>query len=245
MRKQTKIMAGMMAGLAVLALGHPAVARPARGAVAAAVADPARPAEDKARDEARKPAAMLAFAQVRPGMTIGELLPGNGYFTRILAKAVGARGTVYAWLPGEGPGRFVERFDPVARAYPNVKLVRGDVFTAPQKVDLVWTSQNYHDLFLRGGNADATNAAVFAALKPGGIYLVIDHRGAAGTGTSEAGTLHRIDEAAVIAGVQKAGFVLDDEDMSLRRSEDDHTQPVFKLHDATDQMVLRFRKPAK
>ncbi|MFX5817346.1 hypothetical protein ABTE26_20835, partial [Acinetobacter baumannii] len=76
-------------------------------------------------------------------MTIGELLPGNGYFTRILAKAVGARGTVYAWLPGEGPGRFVERFDPVARAYPNVKLVRGDVFTAPQKVDLVWTSQNY------------------------------------------------------------------------------------------------------
>lgn len=234
----------LMAGLAALAQGDPAMAKPA-GGVAAAVADAGRPAEDKARDAARKPAEMLAFARIRPGMKLGELLPGNGYFTRILAKAVGPRGKIYAWLPGEGPSKFVERFDPVAKAYSNVTLVRGTVFAAPEKVDLVWTSQNYHDLFLRGGNADATNAAVFAALKPGGTYLVIDHRGGAGTGTSEAGTLHRIDEAAVIVGVEKAGFVLDDEDMSLRRADDDHTQPVFKLHDATDQMVLRFRKPVK
>lgn len=237
----------LMAGLMGLALASPVAAKPAgkAGLAAAAVADSGRPAEDKARDAARKPAEMLAFAQVRPGMKIGELLPGNGYFTRIFAKAIGPRGTVFAWLPGEGPSKSVERFDPVAKAYPNVTLVRGAAFAAPQKVDMVWTSQNYHDLYLRGGNADATNAAVFAALKPGGIYLVIDHRGAAGTGTSEAGTLHRIDEAAVIAGVLKAGFVLDDEDMSLRRADDDHTQPVFKLHDATDQMALRFRKPLK
>ena len=238
-----------MTGLAALVLAQPALARPSgakpAASAAAAIADAARPAEDKARDAARKPAEMLAFARIRPGLKIGELLPGTGYFTRIFAKAVGPRGVVYAWLPGEGPSRFVERFDPVTKAYPNVKLVRGDVLTAPEKLDLVWTSQNYHDLFLRGGNADATDAAVFAALKPGGTYIVIDHRGAAGTGTSEAGTLHRIDEAAVIAGVLKAGFVLDDEDMSLRRADDDHTQPVFKLHDATDQMVLRFRKPAK
>ena len=244
MRMSSKF--AITAGALAVALGGviPAAATTV-GPIAAAVADAARPAEDTARDAARKPAAMLAFAQVRAGMKIGELIPGNGYFTRILAKAAGPNGTVYAWLPGTGESRFTERFDPVAKAYGNVRVVRGDVLSVPAKLDLVWTSQNYHDLYLRGGNAAATNAAVFAALKPGGIYLVIDHRGAAGTGTSEAGTLHRIDEAAVISGVLKAGFVLDDEDMSLRRADDDHTQPVFKLHDATDQMVLRFRKPVR
>lgn len=241
--RATKLaMLGLAGALASLA--PPAFAKPG-GAVASAIADPARPAEDKARDDARKPAAMLAFAQVRPGEKIGELLPGAGYFTRLFARAVGSRGMVYAWIPGAAPSRFVERFDPVAKAYPNVRLVRGDVIAAPEKLDMVWTSQNYHDLFLHGGTADPTNVAVFAALKPGGLYVIVDHRGAAGTGTAEAGTLHRIDEAAVIAGVLKAGFVLDGEDMSLRRAEDDHTQPVFKLHDATDQMVLRFRKPGR
>ncbi|MBC2668048.1 class I SAM-dependent methyltransferase [Novosphingobium piscinae] len=239
-----RVIATLLAGAAALVLTVPAAAKPA-APIVAAVADKARPADDVARDAARKPADMLAFAQVRPGLKIGELLPGNGYFTRVFAKAVGARGTVYAWLPGSGANRMTERFDPILKTYSNVKLVRGDGLAAPEKLDMVWTSQNYHDLFLRGGNADAANAAVFAALKPGGTYLVVDHRGAAGTGTSETGTLHRIDEAAVISTVLKAGFVLDDEDMSLRRAEDDHTQPVFKLHDATDQMVLRFRKPAK
>lgn len=245
-----KRMTGVLAGAAAIALalsGTVQAKAPARpsSTIAAAVADAARPAEDKARDAARKPAEMLAFAQVRPGMKIGELLPGNGYFTRVFAKAVGPKGRVYAWIPGSGPSRGTERFDPVATAYGNVKVVRGDALAAPEPLDMVWTSQNYHDLFLRGGTADATDAAVYAALKPGGLYLVVDHRGAAGTGISEVGTLHRIDEAAVIAGVLKAGFELDDEDMSLRRADDDHSQPVFKLHDATDQMVLRFRKPAR
>lgn len=243
-----RMIATILTGAAALVLATPAIAKPAAkpaSAVAAAVADPARPAEDRARDGARKPAEMLAFAQIRPGLKIGELLPGNGYFTRIFAKAIGSRGTVYAWIPGTGSTRMTERFDPILKAYPNVKAVRGDALAAPEKLDLIWTSQNYHDLYLRGGTATAANAAAFAALKPGGTYLVIDHRGAAGTGTSEAGTLHRIDEAAVISGVLKAGFVYDDENMSLRRSEDDHTQAVFKLHDATDQFVLRFRKPVK
>ena len=238
-----RVMAKILTGAVALALTAPALAKPA-APIAAAVADKARPADDTARDAARKPAEMLAFAQVRPGMKIGELLPGTGYFSRLFARAVGPRGTVYAWLPGTGPSRMTERFDPILKAYPNVRLVRGDAIAAPEKLDMIWTSQNYHDLYLRGGNADATNKAAFAALKPGGTYLVVDHRGAAGSGTSEAGTLHRIDEAAVISGVLRAGFVMDDESMALRRVEDDHTLPVFKLHDATDQMVLRFRKPA-
>lgn len=239
-----RITGSILATAAAFALASPLAAKPA-APIAAAVSDKGRPADDTARDAARKPAEMLAFAQVRSGMAIGELLPGNGYFTRVFARAIGPRGTVYAWLPGTEPGRMTERFDPILKAYPNVRLVRGDALAAPVKLDMVWTSQNYHDLYLRGGNADATNAAVFAALKPGGTYIVVDHRGAAGTGTSETGSLHRIDEAAVIAGVLKAGFVLDDESMALRRADDDHTQAVFKLHDATDQMVLRFRKPLK
>ena len=243
-----RMIATILAGAAALALASPALAKSSAkpaGAVATAVSDAARPADDVARDGARKPAEMLVFAGVHPGMKIGELLPGNGYFSRIFSKAVGPRGMIYAWIPRTGSSRMTERFDPILKSYANIKVVRGDALAAPEKLDMIWTSQNYHDLYLRGGTATATNAAVFAALKPGGTYLVIDHRGAAGTGTSEAGTLHRIDEAAVISGVLKAGFVYDDENMSLRRSEDDHTQAVFKLHDATDQMVLRFRKPAK
>lgn len=236
MRRAVLLFAGAML------LSAPALARPAN-LIAAAIADPARPAEDTARDGLRKPAELLAFAGIRPGMTIGELLPGGGYFTRIFAKAVAPRGKAYAWLPTAVPDKYVTRFEPVTKAYANVILERGEVLSAPEPLDLVWTSQNYHDLFLHGGSAAPTNAAVFKALKPGGVYLIVDHRGNPGTGTSEAGTLHRIDEAAVITGVEKAGFVLADESMALRRTDDDHTVKSFDLHDRTDQFVLKFVKP--
>lgn len=237
-----------LAVLAALALATPlaAYAKPAgptAAAIADALADPGRPAEDKARDDLRKPAELLAFAGIKPGMKIGELLPGGGYFTRIFAKAVAPRGKVHAWLPAAIPDKYVARFAPVPKAYANVTLQRGETFSAPEPLDLVWTSQNYHDLYLRGGTAAPTNAAVFKALKPGGVYLIVDHRGNAGTGTSEADTLHRIDEARVITDVEKAGFVLADESMALRRTDDDHTAKVFDLHDRTDQFVLKFVKP--
>lgn len=230
--------------LAALAFATPlpAQARPATP-IAAAIAAPARPAEDKARDDLRKPAELLAFAGVRPGIKVGELLPGGGYFTRIFAHAIGPRGRVHAWLPAAIPDKYVTRFEPVTKAYANVTLQRSETFSAPEPLDLVWTSQNYHDLYLRGGNATATNAAVFQALKPGGVYLVIDHRGNPGTGISEADTLHRIEESRVITDVEQAGFVLADESMALRRADDDHTAKVFDLHDRTDQFVLKFVKP--
>lgn len=227
----------------VLAASVPASAGPVPKFVSAAVADKGRPAEDVARDGARKPAEMLAFAGVRPGAKVGELLPGGGYFTRVLAKAVGPKGRVYAFVPKAMMARAGDRLKPVLAAHSNVTQIAYDEVAAPEPLDLVWTSQNYHDLHLRGGNARKINAEVFAALKPGGTYLVIDHRAAPGTGTADVDTLHRIDEAAVISEVLKAGFMVDDEDMSLRRAEDDHTRKVTDLHDATDQMVLRFRKP--
>ncbi len=234
----------LIAGALALAVAAPAFAKPSP-VIAAAVADKGRPAEDMARDPLRKPVEMLAFAGVRRGMKIGELLPGAGYFTRVFARAIGPKGKVYAWYPAGLPARIVDRFAPIPKAYPNVVFAQSETFAAPEPLDMVWTSQNYHDLHLRGGTAQATNAAIFKALKPGGTYIVVDHRGNAGTGTSEVGTLHRIDEAAVISEVLKAGFVVDDEDMSLRRATDDHTKPVFQMHDETDQMVLRFRKPKK
>jgi predicted methyltransferase len=225
-----------------LAVAAPVLAKPAPF-IAAAVADKGRPADDTARDGLRKPAEMLEFAGVRPGMKIGELLPGGGYFTRVFAKAVGPRGKVYAWLPGNAPARGMERLAPLAKAYPNVAPTQSEVFGAAEPLDLVWTSQNYHDLHGRGGSPAKLNAEIFKALKPGGIYVIEDHRAAPGSYLGDVDRLHRIDPTSVIMEVQKAGFVLDDESMALRRTDDDHTRNPRDIHDMSDQFVLKFRKP--
>jgi len=234
----------MVAGTGVAKVAHPATAGASAGAIKAALADPARPEADTSRDEARKPAELLAFAHVRPGMKVGELIPGGGYFTRLLSKTVGEKGSVYSWVPGEGPSRGVANFTVVKDvAYTNVSLVRGAAFSAPEKLDLVWTSQNYHDLHHNGGNAEATNQAAFAALKPGGLYFVTDHAARTGSGTSDTDTMHRIDPDYVKAEVEKAGFKFAGASKALAEPKDDHTQSVFKIHDHTDQFVFLFRKP--
>jgi predicted methyltransferase len=166
---------GIALGAGVLggAMGMAKVAHPvsAARAITAALANPARPETDKSRDAARKPGQLLAFARVHPGMKVGELLPGGGYFTRILSSAVGETGAVYSWIPESAPARMVDNFTVTKDiTYTNVSLVRGSSFSAPEKLDLVWTSQNYHDLHHHGGNAEATNAAAFAALKPGALF---------------------------------------------------------------------------
>jgi predicted methyltransferase len=229
------------AGFATAKPTHVAGASPA---IAAALADKARPETDTSRDEARKPGALLAFARVHPGEKVGELLPGGGYFTRLISKIVGEKGAVYSWIPGEGPTRGTANFKVVPDVnYTNVSLVRGPAFSAPEKLDLVWTSQNYHDLHHHGGNAEATNAAAFEALKPGGYYFVTDHAGAKGTGDSQTDALHRIDPELVKSEVAKAGFKLVGESKALANASDDHTVSVFKIHDKTDQFVFLFQKP--
>lgn len=214
-------------------------------AVNAAVADAGRPEGDKARDGARKPAEMLAFAGVKPGMKIGELLPGAGYFTRVIAKTAGETGKVYVWMPAASPPAWVARLDPLIKAYSNVQLIQSEQIAPPEKLDLVWTTQNYHDLHHTGRDPAATNAAVLAALKPGGIYLVSDHAAKAGSGTADTDSLHRIDPELVKAEVVKAGFVFVGASTVLANAQDDHTKKVFELHDKTDQFVLKFRKPLK
>src|SRR5688572_24158885 len=217
--------------------------------LAAVLADAGRPDSDRARDAARRPAEVLAFAEVRPGWKVGEYTPGGGYFTRLLSPAVGASGRVYAYPPDEIVKLLPKHLSDAtagAAAAPlkNVVVVTGPTtaFQAPEPLDLVFTAQNYHDLHTRyapPGAAAGFNAAVFRALKPGGRYVIVDHRG------GEPDKLHRIDPAQVRREVEAAGFVFEAESDVLANPKDPRTASVFdpSVRGTTDQFALRFRKP--
>ncbi|WP_304175372.1 class I SAM-dependent methyltransferase [Phenylobacterium aquaticum] len=244
----------MLAAMAVVALGtaDAAWAKPS-AAIVAAVADKGRPAEDTARDADRKPAEMLEFAGVKPGQTVGDFLPGGGYFTRIFAKAVGPKGAVYAII-SEGQAANKDK-PPAVNAiaadanYGNVKVVAANFqsLALPTPADVIWTSQNYHDLHLTRLNLDvaAVNKAVFNALKPGGYYIVLDHAAPAGTPVDAANTLHRIDPAIVKTELEAAGFKLVGESSVLRNPKDDFTKNVFDpaVRGHTDQFIYKFQRP--
>ncbi len=222
----------------------------ARTAIAAAVADPLRPEADTARDAARKPAEIVAFAGVEPGDVIAEFLPGGGYYTRILARAVGPEGHVYALVPAgfaQRPGG-LDALNALAAQYGNVTVVATDLtnFTLDRPVDLAWTTENYHDM--HNGPAPSfsgVNAAVFKVLKPGGLYFVEDHAAADGAGPAVTQELHRIDPAQAIAEVTAAGFVLDGRSDLLRNPADPKTVGVRdpSVQGDTEKFALRFRKP--
>ena len=244
-----------LAAFAVILLSTGATAAPVPAAVKAAVSDAARPAEDTARDADRKPAEMLVFAGIKPGMRVMDMIPGGGYFTRLFAKAVGPTGYVYAYQPVEIDSFFKGKEPPimaVAAAYPNVSVVHGPInqIVAPEELDVVWTSQNYHDLkdkFFAPADTALVNKAVYNALKPGGIYIVLDHSAAKGSGIADTDTLHRIDEAVVKNEVEAAGFKLVGESNALRNPSDPRTAKVFEksIRGHTDQFILKFRKPVK
>jgi predicted methyltransferase len=191
---------------------------------------------------------MVAFAGIKEGDQVIDLLPGSGYFTRIFSKVVGPKGHVYAWLPVTSNPKSVETINPVVSnpAYANVSLLQTplDAIAAPTPIDVVWTSRNYHDVHNRGGIAEF-NAAVFKALKPGGVFIVLDHTAPAGSGDSTSKTLHRIDPELVKKEVTAAGFVYEGSSNALVNPNDAHTMPVFdpSLRGMTDQFVFKFRKP--
>jgi predicted methyltransferase len=219
-------------------------------AIAAAVADAGRPEADKARDADRKPAEVIAFAGIHAGSKVAEMWPGQGYFTRIFSKVVGPQGVVYAWVPAPPPNAPPGR-DPAAPfkalaegGYPNIKVLGMDVTTLPEQVDVVWTSLNYHDMHNRP-NADLSvvNRQAFNALKPGGVYIVIDHAAEKGSGTRDL-ALHRSDEELVKTEVKSVGFELGAESQLLRHPDDTHKQSSHEVtRGKTDQFVLLFRKP--
>lgn len=243
----------MLAALTLSAAATAAFAAPVPDNIAAALADPARPAADKARDEARKPGEMLALAGVPVGGKVADFIIGGGYFTRILADAVGAGGVVYAYQPAEFiafNAAYGENLKTVAAAYANVKPMDGSfaMFALPEGLDLVLTVQNYHDLHLKPFPADTAskiNAQIFKALKPGGAFLVVDHEAAEGSTLEVADSLHRITPAAVKAEVEAAGFKLESESKLLDNPADPHTASVFdaSIKGKTDQFILVFRKP--
>lgn len=226
--------------------------------ITAAVADNARPDADRQRDANRKPGETLAFADVRLGEQIGELSPGGGYFSRILSKAVGPKGHVFAIVsprPPTTPADQPDRNAPIKALaadpnYSNISIeerVAGKVSLAAP-VDLIFTAQNYHDLH-NAPNLDmaAFNKSVFDALKPGGLYVIVDHSAQPGSGSRDTSTLHRIDVATVTQEATAAGFKIIARSNILKNAADNRTATVFDptVRGKTDQFMLKFRKPKK
>jgi predicted methyltransferase len=221
--------------------------------VAAAVADPHRPKADTERDADRLPAVMLAFSGVKPGDKVAELIPAQGYSTRLLSAAVGPKGRVYSLNLATFTPRIRDQIKPVTDdpAYANVTVSDQD-FTdlkLPEPVDVVWTAQNYHDFKVPGMfsvDTQAMDRSIFAALKPGGLYVIIDHAAAPGSGTRDTAALHRIDPAVVKAEVTAAGFRLLRETSALGNPNDPHTVRVpgqNGIRDKSDKFFLVFQKP--
>lgn len=219
--------------------------------VSAILADPSRPQADRDIDATRAPAEVLGFLGIGPGDRVADLLAGGGYYTRILVPLVGSNGRVYS---GNNPfysGFFGEAFDALLAepAFSNVMRVDGrvDELALPTdgSLDAVIVSQAYHDLVLGDEDRDEMNRRVFRALKSGGVYGIIDHAAAPGTGTADTESLHRIGKQFVIDEITSAGFVLAAESDVLANPDDDHSVVIFNpdISGHTDRFVLRFEKP--
>jgi len=216
-----------------------------------AVADPARPADFRKADALRKPAETLAFSGVKPGMAVGEFYPAGGYFTRMLSDVVGPGGHIYT-IENAGWNDSVkdDRTMLAEGKWKNVSLDVKPFGTVdfPKPLDLAWVTQNYHDLKIaKYGNVDtvAFDRAVYKALKPGGIFFIIDHQGPATLSNDEIAKMHRINRDVVVKEVTSAGFKLAGEGTFLRRAGDDHSKPIFdpSIRGHTDQYALKFVKP--
>jgi predicted methyltransferase len=248
-------MKSLLVSAAVLALATPfaASAQSASPALAAALADPSRPADQVARDAARKPGEILAFAGIKPGDKVADFIMGGGYWTRILSPLVGANGHVYAYQPAEfiqfRPAYADEQAAAVAGLANTtaVTLPLGQVaFVEP--LDAIVTVDNYHDLHLKmapPGAAAYIAGLMFAALKPGGTLLLIDHVANADPEFAAPDALHRIDPAAARKEIESVGFKFEGESQALRDPADPHTANVFDpaIRGKTDQFVMKFKKP--
>jgi len=282
----------MFAGAALLLATGPATAQQpdASARIAEILASPDRSAADRTNDQRRKPAEMLAFIAIAPGITALDLSAGGGYTTELLARSIGPGGAVYGQSrprdPNQPPPRPAApegnanptatpatptaapatppappRPSPVALADRNEKMKTAGVAAAPitalsrpfedpvpaeladGRVDLVTLMFNYHDLGFLGVDRAKMNAAAFKALKSGGFYVIADHAGRPGTGISESGTLHRIEEAFLRKEVEAAGFKLVAEGTFLRNANDPRDKNTPDPPQPKDEFVLKFVKP--
>ncbi len=220
---------------------------------AAAIADPARSATSRAMDEGRMPAAILAFAGFRAGDVVADFQAGGGYYTELIADVVGPRGRVYAMTQ---PNFYKpDEWARLTAAHPNITplVAPGNAMQlAPRSVDAIFAHLVYHDLYWASDkyqhprlDVPQVLAGWFAAVKPGGHVVIVDHAGPSGDPRAVVDRLHRIDPEQVKADMVAAGFVLEAESSVLRRSEDDHTKNVFDpaIRGKTDRFVLKFRRP--
>lgn len=238
---------------ALIALAAPAEAQTVPPAIAEALADKARPEADRARDAARKPGELLAFAEIGRGDKVADFIMGGGYFTRILAAAVGPEGRVFAYQPAEFiqfMPSYGKQQDEAVAGYKNVTPSRESLgaLSFPEPLDAIVTVQNYHDLHLKmapPGFAARVAKTLFDSLKPGGVLLVVDHAANADPEFKAPEALHRIDPAAARAEIEGAGFAFEGELPILANKDDPHTASVFDpaIRGKTDQFVFKFRKP--
>jgi predicted methyltransferase len=226
--------------------------------ISAAVSDSSRPATDTERDTNRKPLETLAFIGVKPGDKVADYAAGSGYFTRLFCDVVQSTGHVYSDVPSplfQYPNIVKGTSDILvyATTHPNVTVSFGavmDTVRYPEKLDVFWISQNYHDLhdsFMGPVDMAAFNKAVYDALAPGGVYVVLDHSAAPGSPADVTDTLHRIDPATVRREVEAVGFVFDSESRILANPADPRTTGVFdkSIRGHTDQFLYKFRKPKR
>jgi predicted methyltransferase len=224
-------------------------------AIRAVVDAPDRSAKDRELDAGRHPAELLAFAGIAPGMRVGELGAGGGYTSELLARAVAPNGTVYAQNTKFVLERFAAKPWGERLAKPEMKyVVRLDreiddpLPPEAKNLDAVFVVLVYHDVVWIGGDRDKMNRAVFAALKPGGEYVVVDHSAKPGAGVSEVKTLHRIDEQVVVDEITRAGFRLAAEADFLRNPGDardwnDSPSAAAERRGKSDRFVLKFLRP--
>jgi len=219
-------------------------------AVGSAQSTAQTPASAPAPDPSWKVPEVLAFIGVKPGDKVADVVGGR--LTASLARTVGPTGKVYAVETAEvvkAHPEILGMMRGLAAQSPNV-VVSADPVMAPlpQGLDVVFIRQNYHDLYDKFmGPADVAtfNRQVYAALRPGGVYVVLDHAAAAGSGTGATETLHRIDPERVKSDASAAGFKFDGESKILANPADDHSKNVFapEIRGHTDQFLMRFRKP--
>lgn len=244
----------LSAGTGLLIGGYAQAAASVTPVITSAVADPDRPEGDRNRDAARKPVESLQFSGLKPGDAVADFDAGAGYFTRLFADVVGDRGHVFAIEPVEIQqyiAKSTAELQEYATTHRNVTILVETALRSlqlPRKLDVFWISQNYHDLHNKYfGPVDiaAFNKAVLDALKPGGSYLVLDHRAAPGAPADVTETLHRIDPAVVRREVEAAGFVFDSAGSFLANPADPGTIKVFdkSVQGHTDQFILKFHRP--
>ena len=242
--------------------GAPAEAKPAQAPTgdavyAAALASPDRFAKDREIDARRKPDQLFRFLGVKPGMAVLDVIAGGGFNSEYASVLVGPKGRVTAFNP--------TAFEPYVKADVAARYTPGRLANVTQlwqpmaelslpaaSFDAAVMVQNYHDLYwvddkIGWTKVDAPRmlAAIKAGLKPGGVFGIVDHSAKAGSGTSAAQELHRIEKAAVIKDLEAAGFKYEGESPMLANPADDLTKGVFDpaIRGKTDQFVLKFRRP--